>query len=85
MHPATHILPDHDIRCHPCLASMPPGSIQICKVPFAGFIYSGSDEHKQRLRENKPTDVVVVGDEFPGPSAPSSYHPMSCYVLLVGP
>lgn len=64
---------------------MPPGSIQICKVAFAGFVYSGGDKHKQQRHERALTGAVVVGDASPGPSAPSSYRPMSCYVLPAGP
>lgn len=85
MHHATYILPDHDIGCYPCLASMPPGSIQVCKVPFAGFVYSERGEHEQGPRERRLTDVAAVGDESPGPSTPSLYRPMSCYVLPAGP
>ena len=85
MHRDTHIFPDHDIGCYPCLATMPPGSIQICKVAFAGFVYSGRDEHKQARHEKTLTDAVAVGDASPGPSAHSSYRPMSCYALPAGP
>ena len=44
----THVLPDHDIGCHPGLASVPPGSIQIRKVPFPGFLYSERGEPRAR-------------------------------------
>jgi hypothetical protein len=81
----THVLPDHDIGCHPGLASVSPGSIQIRKVPFAGFLYSGRGEPREGPRERRLTGVAAVGDALPGPSAPSSYRPMSCYVLPACP
>lgn len=64
---------------------MSPRGIQICKVAFAGFVYSERDENKQGRHKNILTDVVVDRDAFPDPLAPSLYPPMSCYVLLAGP
>lgn len=85
MHLGTHVLPDHDIRCYPCLAPVLPGSVQIRKVPFTGFAYSARDEHERGLHERRLTDVVAVQDASLGPSVPFSHRPMSWYALLAGP